>query len=291
MERNNEILNELENISPLVAAIGKANVFSVPEGYFESISNTVMLSINEEHLAGFIPELPEEMNVPAGYFDALPNRILAKIKQQETGELPAIFSTIKKDQPFKIPDNYFETLADAVLNRIKNQQAGNEEVLPAVLHNLKTVQPFTVPGNYFDELPANILKRIKQQTEAKVITMPKRFSVLSYAAAAVITGALALGVYKYSNQPSVNNPGQSVAITMDPSIEKGTKMDDQKFNEVLNNLTGDEIENYLQQNSSETDIATLSSNVEETVLPNEEDYLLDDNTLDKFLKDIESKTN
>jgi len=122
--------------------------------------------------------------------------------------------------------------------------------------------------------------------------MPKRSSssILRYAAAAVITGALALGVYKYSNQSvSIVNPSTSIA--MDPSIEKGTKMDDQKFNETLNNLTTDEIVNYLQRDGSETDIAALSSNVEETNLPDEDEYLLDDNTLDKFLKEIETKTN
>ncbi len=37
MERSVDILNELNEISPLVAGIGRANVFIVPEGYFEAV--------------------------------------------------------------------------------------------------------------------------------------------------------------------------------------------------------------------------------------------------------------
>jgi len=159
------------------------------------------------------------------------------------------------------------------------------------LNDLKTVQPFDVPENYFADLPGNILKKVKQQPGAKIISMPKRFSILRYAAAAVITGALAVGVYKYSNQPSVNSIDPVASAALDPSIEKGKVMDDKKFNETLNSLSSDEILNYLQRNNGEADIAVLSSSVEETSLPNEEDYLLDDKTLDNFLKDLETTTN
>ena len=288
MEKNNEILNELQSISPLIAAIGKVNVFNVPEGYFDSISHTVMLSIHEDFSVGTISNFSNNTDIPAGYFDTLSDSILNKIKNQETVELPAIFSTIKKDQLFQVPGNYFETLTVSILNKIKSTQ--EEETLPAVLNNLKTVQPFEVPENYFADLSANILNKVRQQPGAKIIAMPKRFSILRYAVAAVLTGALALGVYKYSNHPPVNDI-PAVSVALDLSIEKGKTMDDKKFNETLNDLSADEIVNYLQNNSNESDVAVLSSNVEETSLPSEEDYLLDDKTLDNFLKDLETKTN
>ncbi len=289
MENKSDILNELQSISPLIAAISKANVFRVPDGYFDSISSTVLLSLHEDFSSDNIPQISKDTDIPAGYFDNLSNSILDKIKKQEAGELPAIFSTIKKEQLFQVPGNYFETLADSVLSKIKNTQ--EEETLPAVLNDLKTVQPFDVPENYFADLPATILEKVKQQPSAKIISMPKRFSILRYAAAAVITGALALGVYKYSNQPSVNSIDPVASVVLDPSIEKGKAMDDKKFNETLNSLSSDEILNYLQRNNGEADIAVLSSSVEETSLPNEEDYLLDDKTLDNFLKDLETTTN
>jgi hypothetical protein len=293
MEKHNEILNELQGISPLIANIDKANVFSIPDGYFDSISNTVMLSIGEEFSVDKISDIPEDKNIPAGYFNNLSDLILDKIKKQETDELqlPAVFSTIKKDQPFRVPDNYFEILAGSVLNRIKSME--EQEKLPVMLDNLKGINPFTVNENYFEELSGNILRKVKQQPGAKIIAMPKRFPILRYAAAAVITGALALGIYKYSNQTPVNNISSNLiaAEIPDPIIETGITMNDQKFNETLNNLSADAIVNYLQKNSSEADIAVLSSNLEENSLPNEEDYLSDDKTLDNFLKQIESKTN
>jgi hypothetical protein len=289
MEKDNEILNELQGLSPLIAAISKVNVFSVPDGYFDSISNTVLITLNEDSSSGNISNLSIPTDIPAGYFDNLSDAILNKIKKQEAGELPAIFSSIKKDQLFQVPDNYFETLAGSILNKIRN--TSEEETLPGVLHNLKTVQPFIVPTNYFSELPGNILNRIKQGQGAKVIAMPRRFSILKYAAAAVITGAVALGVYRYSNQTPINNIDPVASVKLDPSIEKGKTMDDKKFNETLSNLSADDILNYLQRNGNETDIAVLSSNMEETNLPNEEDYLLDEKTLDNFLKNLETKTN
>jgi hypothetical protein len=285
MENTNEILKELKGISSLVAGIKKVNVFTVPEGYFNSISDTVMLSI-DENFSIAETHLNKE-DVPAGYFENLSASILDKIKKQETSELPEIFSTLKKETLFQVPANYFETLPDAILKKINTDQDYSES-LSEVLVNLKRVQPFTVPANYFSELPANILKKIQQPQEAKVVTMPGRFSVLKYAAAAVIIGGLALGVYKYSNQPKVE---ETTNVAMDPSIEKGKVMDDKKFTETLNNLSADEIVNYLQRNSSESDIAVLRSNVDDKSLPKEEDYLLDDKTLDNFLKEIESKTN
>ena len=295
MEKKSDILIELQSISPLIAAIEKANVFSVPDGYFDSISDTVLLSINEGSSYINTPPFSKTTDIPTGYFDNLSNSILEKIKQQEANELPAIFSTIKKDQLFQVPGNYFETLADSILNNIKNSSdkvvAEEDRPLPAVLQNLKTMQPFKVPEGYFDNLSDNILNKVNQQPGAKVIAMPGRFPILKYAAAAVITGALALGIYKFSNQPPVNNTDSIASATLDPVIEKGKSMDDKKFNETLNNLSADEIVNYLQRNNSEADIAVLSSNVEETSLPSEEDYLLDAKTLDNFLKEIDKKTN
>ena len=290
MENEKDILNELQSISPLIAAIGKVNVFSVPDGYFDSISDTVIMTLNEGFSVDGISNFSTSSDdIPAGYFDKLADSILDKIKKQEAGELPAIFSTIKKDQLFQVPGNYFDTLADSILNKIKS--IPEEETLPAVLYDLKTVHPFKVSENYFADLPADILKRVKQEPGAKVITMPKRFSILKYAAAAVIAGAVALGIYKYSNQPLVNATDAVASVNLDPSIEKGRSMDDKKFNETLSNLSADDIVNYLQRNGNEADIAVLSSNVEATSLPNEEDYLLDEKTLDNFLKDLDTKTN
>ncbi len=302
MEKKSDILNELQIISPLLAGIGKVNVFRVPDGYFDSISDTLMLTLKEDFSADNNLFASTPSDVPEGYFENLSHSILDKIKNKknlsvpdnEADELPEILYRLNKENIFTVPENYFEELADSVINRIKisrEELIDEDETLPDVLQHLKSVQPYNVPQGYFTDLPSNILNKIRQQSGAKIIAMSKRFSIFRYAAAAFITGALALGVYKFINQPSVNITATVTSLQLDPSIEKGKVMDNKKFNETLNNLSADEIVNYLQRNTSEADVAVLSLNVEETSLPNEDDYLLDDKTLDNFLKDLETKTN
>jgi hypothetical protein len=80
METNDDISVELASISKLVAGIGKKNVFTVPEGYFDSISTTVLACLAEEDsLAGQSPGT-SGWAVPDGYFDLLAGTILDRIK-------------------------------------------------------------------------------------------------------------------------------------------------------------------------------------------------------------------
>lgn len=361
MNNRTHILNELNNISPLVAGIGSKNVFSVPEGYFDSISPTILLSVKEEapvlqeaatvpkgyfeNLAGNIlnkiksqaaenaEELPALLlqakknalfEVPAGYFDSLSGNILAAINNQQE-KLPEVFEQLNKSMPFEVPTGYFESVADQVLSAIK---LGEEDILPALLKDPKTAtpfdvpqgyfetfssqilsriktgeedvlpqifkgigrqNPFEVPGGYFDNLPNNILTKIKSNGETKVIRMQARFRVFKYAAAAMITGILALGIYKFTGN-TVNQAGAGTAA-LDPSILKGKAMSDKVFTESMDNLSEEAIVKYLEKNGSDADVSALTSNMENITLPQQEDYLLDENTLDDFLNDIKSNSN
>jgi hypothetical protein len=361
MNNRTNILNELNNISPLVAGIGSKNVFSVPEGYFDSISPTVLLSVKEEapvlpgaapvpegyfdNLAGNIlnkiksqaaenaEELPALLSqvkknalfeVPAGYFDSLSGNVLAAINNQQE-ELPKIFERLSKTVPFEVPTGYFESVADQVLSAIKLGEEdilppllkdaktatpfdipqgyfntlsdhiisriknGEENVLPQIFTGLSNKAPFEVPLGYFDNLSNQILAKIKNTSEAKVVKMSVRFRVLKYAAAAIITGVLALGIYKFTGN-TVNQAGAGTAA-LDPSILKGKAMSDKVFTESMDNLSEEAIVKYLEKNGSDADVSALTSNMENITLPQQEDYLLDENTLDDFLNDIKSNSN
>ena len=84
MKSFNAILQELENISPVVANIQKQNVWSVPTGYFDSIlpailntiKNDASININEaeEELKTISPLLASLsktpiLSIPENYFD------------------------------------------------------------------------------------------------------------------------------------------------------------------------------------------------------------------------------
>lgn len=266
MERSVDILNELNEISPVVAGIGRANVFVVPEGYFEAVPATVLACVNNEISAG--------ADVPAGYFDTLSNNILGKIDGTVAHELQHIspfMANLKKVTPYEVPANYFEQVAGNTTSLVA------EDNIPAVLQGAEKLQPFEVPAGYFEQLADNVLNKVKEKGAAKVITMPKRRNaILKYAVAAVFTGVAALGVYKY-----VGNTTNS--------IEVPTVMNEKIFNEKLDNLNEEDIIKYLEKNGSEEDLAALSSGIDEKDLPDQEEYFTDETTLDKFLEDIELK--
>ena len=283
-----EISNELKEISSLIAGIDNSNVFNIPGGYFETLSDTVLICIKQESATTNIDKVQED-TLPNNYFNSLASNIIAKIKAQEEvlvidelKEISPVLAGINKTNLFELPGQYFDNFSSSVLSQTDNGY------VPVFLQHVNTIQTFEVPHEYFDQLPAAILAKTKQAQSARVIFMPKRNIFIKYASAAVITGALALGVFKYFNNP-LNTTGNTTIVQLEPSIEKGKNMDDRKFNEALNNLTEEDIAQYLVNNGSDADIAGLTSNMEEIELPKQEDYLLDNTTLDNFLQQIDSK--
>ena len=97
--------------------------FSVPEGYFNElhfrITNYAILNntspvenINKRNL----------QQVPEGYFDTLSDSILAKVKaatsenaEEELRNLSPLLYSLKDKNVFSVPDNYFDTLSDSIL--------------------------------------------------------------------------------------------------------------------------------------------------------------------------------
>ncbi len=264
MERNVDIVNELREISLLVAGVGAANAFAVPQGYFESAPDTIMAGIKDEMTAG--------KDVPAGYFDELPRNILVKIEgtaANELAEISPLLAGIKKVNPFQAPANYFEQAPSDAMAIV------GEEKIPDVLKHINKLQPYQVPAGYFDSVAANIVSKAKEKSGAKLIAMPgRRFDVMKYAAAAVFTGMVALGVYNYAGKMTDNK------------IDAPVAMDDKKFEETLNSLGEEEIIRYLEKNGNETDVASLASGVDENALPSQEEYFTDEEALDNFLEDI-----
>lgn len=160
MENNTDILNELRELSPAIAAMEKVNVFTVPQGYFKYLAADILMGIETQNGSVKTPSPVED--VPAGYFDGLAGLILAKIKTQQTEDAateiraisPMLYS-IQNEHVFEVPAGYFEGLSETVLN---------------------TVNP-----------------------PVKVVSMKKRTNTFfKYAVAAVFTGVMALGVFKFT---------------------------------------------------------------------------------------------
>ena len=237
MEINIDILNELKGISPLLAGMEKLNVFTVPQGYFESLSGLILMTVKEEE-TGFLDHISRATTatVPAGYFDGLADKILDRVRAQQ------------------------------------NETAAAElRVLSPMLYSIQNENVFKVPGGYFETLPGAIVDRIKS-TQTKVIVMPKRSATfMKYAAAAVFTGLMALGVFKFTS-PANTNAGEAWTMNVDKELDK-----------VSNN----DIIKYLESNSENVDALTVASKtLDANDMPSQDDYLNDDKALDKYLDNI-----
>ena len=91
MENRTDILNELKQLSPLLAQREKLNLFSVPENYFSSVEAQVMEKIYVDSVSAELHhtglkglEKQEVFNVPYGYFERLPNEMLSKTSRKPT---------------------------------------------------------------------------------------------------------------------------------------------------------------------------------------------------------------
>ncbi len=176
--------------------------------------------------------------IPPGYFDDLADEILSKIHVPAGIEFPCSMP----------PANYFEGLAGSVLSNINmNQDA--PVVLNDVEKELAEVDPFlatipktnvyAVPPGYFEsfrvELPA---------TQAAPVTMMRRPATwITYAAAAVVTGIIATGVFLYNNEQNTT--------TTDSHYSYSTN-----YQQALSKLPDSEITNYLDHPSPDADFIT-----------------------------------
>lgn len=340
METAKDILNELKSISPLLAGMPRINVFTVPEGYFDTIDTTVLACLKETDHEFHSAEVEQTNGVPTGYFDRLAGSILEKIKTgetalEETRQLSPLLYSLQGNNVFEVPVGYFESLQNSITEKI-NPLTAQEEIsalspllhslrgrptfevpagyfdqlhssivekiepvtasdelnsLSPLLHSLKDKITFEAPGGYFENLSDGILASVRKDGPAKVVSMPGSNRIFKYAIAAMLTGAMALGLYKYiGNSGGDGSLPVAPVAKLDPSIEQGKNMNDQQFNEALSNLTDADIAKYLEKNGDITDMAALRNNLDESSLPSQDDYLLDATTLDDYLKEINKTT-
>ena len=295
----------------------KTNVQNVPEGYFDSLSTNILAKIkgvyletaNEElqNLSPVLFSLKENVfKVPEGYFDSLGTNILAEIKKsypetenEELRNLPPVFLSLKKKNIFKVPEGHFDSLSTNILAKIKrlHPETANEELqnLSPVLRSLKKENVFKVPEGYFENLAGTVTSKIKPAT-AKVIVMKPRNVWLKIAAAAVVTGAIAISSLNIFNHSSSNqdNTGTMVAATstvMPAYIKESFQFKtEQEVDAGIAKLSDDDIIKYLEKNGNVTDNELLMKNTDVSELPSQTDYLMDENTLNTYLDKIDEKS-
>ncbi len=261
MKQPEYILDELKEISPFLAEIEKINVYTVPENYFSELfkqvlekSSNASLSILPAYDASYFTSETHFLDVPEGYFDNLAGNILQKIKGLEI-------------------DNASQELKQ----------------LSPMLYAVQNENVFSVPAGYFDTLPATILNGLQPLIPAKVIAIKKRSVVRNYTLAAFLTCAMAISALWIINKPvTVTSEVKNAPVYVSDASEF---KNEQQLNDGIASLSDDEIIKYLEVAGTNADNDVLVAGIPEKELPSEQDYLLDEKTLETYLERIDLNNN
>jgi hypothetical protein len=241
MENRIDILNELKELSPALAAIQNVHVFTVPDGYFEYLSTDILLGIENANGSATLSSSEIGRDIPVGYFDSLAGSILNKIKTQD--------------------------VEDA---------AAEIRALSPMLYSIQNENVFEVPQGYFKNLAESLVNKVNPQ--AKVISLQRRSSTFfKYAVAAAFTGVMALGVFKFTAKTDD-------IMRLPEYVTAGLKVND--VDGELAKIADADIVKFLEANGSDVKAALVANSVDENELPSEEDYLMDEKALDKYLNSI-----
>jgi hypothetical protein len=229
MKQNTEILQELEAISPALAAVPRVNVYSVYDNYFAEMQNDVLAAIADKNL----------LAVPEGYFENLATNILQKVKANDVAE-------------------ELQNISATVAN------IGNKNV-------------YTAPQNYFEKLThATAEKQVGKLVPIK----NSGAKIVRFAAAAVVTGLLGLGIFTFV-QKNNDSKNQTAAL-----IKEGEKIiNTNSFDADFATLTDKDLEKFLVESGENIEAAMVATTAEEAELPEVIDYYLDENTLNNFLNE------
>lgn len=245
MNRNSEILKELEAIAPALIPLQTRQVFFAPVGYFESFSAEVAEVLKYEH-SDVLPLPSTVMSIPEGFFDGFANSVMQKIKMSEVSSAEEI-----------------KELSHALA------ATGNDNV-------------FTVPSTYFRNFPDMVLSQV--QKPAKVVSMKPRSSFARYAAAAVITGILGISTFSLFNSRDEAVSLNTTAIAM---ADAKQIIQTNSFDRVMETVSDEEIVGFLRSEGQDVEAALVASSIDSKELPAAEEYILNENTLDNYLKSLD----
>ena len=198
METRETILQEINELSPLIARISRDNVFPLSPGYFE----------------------------------AFPDALLSQIREMDR-EAAGLVQTAS---PFTVPEDYFTTFAARVMDRIKQRQSVEAELneIAPILNTISKQPVYKVPEGYSESLELTIPLKLAKPS-ARVFSFGKARRMMQYAVAACVAGILVVGAFIYTSNKG--GGGMAIpydsAMNMDVAAElSGTNEED--LNEYLN---------------------------------------------------------
>lgn len=207
MTPNNNIAQELRDLGSSLADLSAQNTYSVPEGYFDRLAQQVLSRIRAME---------------------------AETAAEELEHLSPLLSQLPKTMPNTVPAGYFEGLESTLVSvAMYGEQEAKEELenISPLLSSLKKEMPYNVPAGYFETISAPVAA---SQPTAKVVSMGGNRKWFRYAAAAVVTGVIAiLGFLYLSNDNSESTTGTSMARYQKSMLKEIKKTSDTELNEFV----------------------------------------------------------
>ncbi len=165
MARKQSIIEELENMGSLLFEHQPAQIYRIPNGYFENLPALMVFKVTVNEELDKI-SLNDTYQVKQGYFESFPQKMLTLVKEsdevdteEELAQLSPLLSSIKRETPYTVNETYFE--------------------------NLNT-------------LP-------KAEKEAKVVSISRTKTWMRYAAAAIVIGFITIsGVWYFIQNTSID---------------------------------------------------------------------------------------
>ena len=279
---------------------------SVPEGYFENLASNIMARIKKESLSdtaletNSISELVAGIgnqniySVPQQYFDDLSYSIISQIKNEiitnafsETNSISTLVAGIGNKNIYAVPQNYFNDLSTNIIAQIKNSLSNSvtEETLAVseLVAGIGNKNIYTIPQGYFNGLAEHINRKLF--TPAKVVSMKNRFTAFRYAAAAVVTGVIGLSAFFLVNK--YNDKNISSAQTAAVMTEAKQILKTNSFDKELSAVSDAAIVSFLESKGQDVKASLVASLTDDKNLPDADEYLINDKTLDEVLKTLD----
>jgi hypothetical protein len=204
--------------------------------------------------------------------------------KEEISQISTILNEVKVNINYSSPTGYFDALPAIIKEKI-NQESNINIFNLETSGNLKQLSScnkmYAAPKSYFSSLPKIILDKVGDKKNIKDITSKKRF--YQYSAAAIFIAIL--GTILFFNLPHKNKLGDSISNT---PVFKEAKyiISHQTLEEELDNLNDKDAVDYLTENGHDLNAALVASLNENVSLPDEIDYLNDNETLNNYLNKI-----
>ncbi len=239
MENREHILNELKEVSPLLAEIPPGATFSVPEGYFNGLSNGILEQLKRNILLDQASD--KTYSVPEGYFEALPGNIVSMIQAGETR---------------------------------RNEEADELDEVAPLLNIISRKNVYEVPQGYFEQADFSAHTKQQPKKEARIITFNIARKWLQYVAAAVVTGVLVTGAFIFTDSNTYLENQNLERIELSSELNKVSATDlvtylnnpehvvpapattasasEEELMEVKNNiqqLSDEELNRYMKENA------------------------------------------